>query len=341
MGIGVLYGKDDHGFACLTDVDGDGGRSLSLPLTCLHRVGEKVAQDGAEVYLRDREALRQGDGGVHRDSLGLGGLYVVIEQRIGGRVLTVPGGFQSRVGAQIVIDILQSKVCLLLLQQSLDCDEMMTVIMAGLLELFQIILERGHLGFLYAGQQPDGPVLLLDRVAFSQPGQNPQTHIVDRVDTGKPADSKKSHVRMVLEHAGRGQGADCQPEHDEKEHRNGSQIVPDRKKPCVFHCLGQIFVQNIIGCPDHEKQKNKIAQQFIPGYKETALIKGGRSIGQVRAVRGGIREVLKKEKGIDVHRPVRPHHPFTDQYVGRHGGTGPRHLQPGPVQVMPEACQAQ
>ena len=48
-----------------------------------------------------------------------------------------------------------------------------------------------------------------------------------------------------------------------------------------------------------------------------------------------------KEKGIDVHRPVRPHHPFTDQYVGRHGGTGPRHLQPGPVQVMPEACQAQ
>ena len=46
MGIGVLYGQGNHGFAGLSDVDGDGGRSLGLPLTCLHCVGEKVAQWG-------------------------------------------------------------------------------------------------------------------------------------------------------------------------------------------------------------------------------------------------------------------------------------------------------
>ena len=51
-----------NGFAGLSDVDGDGGRSLGLPLTCLHCVGEKVAQYGAEVYLRHRKALRQGNG---------------------------------------------------------------------------------------------------------------------------------------------------------------------------------------------------------------------------------------------------------------------------------------
>ncbi len=44
-----------------------------------------------------------------------------------------------------------------------------------------------------------------------------------------------------------------------KEHRDGGQVFPDRKKPCVFHCFGQIFMQDVIGHPDHEKQKNKIA----------------------------------------------------------------------------------
>ena len=47
-----------------------------------------------------------------------------------------------------------------------------------------------------------------------------------------------------------------------------------------------------------------------------------------------------KEKGIDVHRPVCAHHPFTDQYVGGHGGAGPRQLQPGPGQERAEACKA-
>ena len=193
------------------------------------------------------------------DTLGLGCLYVVIEQRVGGRILTVLGGVQGCIGAQIVIYVFQGKLCLLLLQKPLERDEMMAVIVARFFELFQIILERGHLGFLDTGQQPGSPILLLGRIAFRQPGQNPQTHIVDRVDTGKPADSKKNHVRMMLKHTCGCQGTGCQAEHDEKEHRDGGQIFPDWKKPCVFHCFGQIFVQDVIGHPDHEKQKNKIA----------------------------------------------------------------------------------
>ena len=55
-------------------------------------------------------------------------------------------------------------------------------------------------------------------------------------------------------------------------------------------------------------------------------MKGGRGIGQVGAVSGGVREVLEKEEGIDGHRPVCPHHPFAHQYVGGHGGAGPCQL---------------
>ena len=84
---------------------------------------------------------------------------------------------QGCIGAQIVIYVFQGKLCLLLLQKPLERDEMMAVIVARFFELFQIILERGHLGFLDTGQQPGSPILLLGRIAFRQPGQNPQTHI--------------------------------------------------------------------------------------------------------------------------------------------------------------------
>ena len=99
MGIGVLYGHGNHGLSGLSDVDGDGRGAQGLPLACLHCIGEKVAQDGTEVNLRNRKVLGQGYGGIHGNPLGLGGLYVIIEQGIGGGVLAVLGGVQGLVGA--------------------------------------------------------------------------------------------------------------------------------------------------------------------------------------------------------------------------------------------------
>lgn len=135
-------------------------------------------------------------------------------------------------------------------------------------------------------------------------------------------------------------GTGCQAEHDEKEHRDGGQIFPDRKKPCVFHCFGQIFVQDVIGHQTMRNRKIRLLNNLSPVIRELLLLRKQRHWTGPRSI-GGIREVLKR-KGIDVHRPVCAHHPFTDKYVGGHGGAGPRQLQlqPGPGQERAEACKA-
>ena len=51
MGVGIAYGQGDHGFAGLSDIDGNGGRAAGLAHTGLHRIGEQVSKNGAEIDL--------------------------------------------------------------------------------------------------------------------------------------------------------------------------------------------------------------------------------------------------------------------------------------------------
>ena len=110
MGIGVADGKRNHGFSCLAYIDGNGGDAGCLAFTGLHCVGEKVAQYGAEVRIRQGEGFGQGDGGLHPDALVPGQMDVVIQNGVGGNIGTVLDCGKGFKTAQVFIDVFQGAV---------------------------------------------------------------------------------------------------------------------------------------------------------------------------------------------------------------------------------------
>ena len=173
MGIGVADGKRNHGFSCLAYIDGNGGDAGCLAFTGLHCVGEKVAQYGAEVRIRQGEGFGQGDGGLHSDALVPGQMDVVIQNGVGGNIGTVLDCGKGFKTAQVFIDVFQGAVRFLFLQKSFYGNQVMAVVVPCFLQLVQIVLKGSHLGGLYAGKETRGPVLLAGSIALGQPGKYP------------------------------------------------------------------------------------------------------------------------------------------------------------------------
>ena len=86
-------------------------------------------------------------------------------------------------------------------------------------------------------------------------------------------------------------------------------------------------------------RKIRLLSNLSPVIRELLLLREAEALDRSAQYPAVSVKFLKRKKGIDVHRPVCAHHPFTDQYVGGHGGAGPRQLQPGPGQERAEACK--